>query len=218
MPDAPASQVVMLSKHKFLFCCGLAAAAVFFLGRVFALPTWLLAAEVFATVISLFVFGSFKYQVHKNAITYGMLVVILATFSGLADSRWHKEIRSSGWWPFAREHLLSFEGWDNLIHADTMLFILGLTFFVAVVAQTRLLEGLTFFLLSRFGGRILPTVLVVPNHPYTRHHLASFCRADQRYSSRRDGLHRRHDDMRHMAGIWRAAELNHESQPAAAPQ
>jgi di/tricarboxylate transporter len=161
MPDAPASQVVMLSKHKFLFFCGLAAAAVFFLGRVFALPTWLLAAEVFATVISLFVFGSFKYQVHKNAITYGMLVVILATFSGLADSRWHKEIRSSGWWAFAREHLLSFEGWDNLIHADTMLFILGLTFFVAVVAQTRLLEGLTFFLLSRFGGRILPTVLVV---------------------------------------------------------
>ena len=42
-----------------------------------------------------------------------------------------------------------------------MLFILGLTFFVAVIAQTRLLEGITFYLLHRYGGRILPTVISV---------------------------------------------------------
>ena len=40
-----------------------------------------------------------------------------------------------------------------------MLFILGLTFFVSVIAQTRLLEGVTLFLLRRFDGAILPTVV-----------------------------------------------------------
>jgi hypothetical protein len=159
--DTAASQVVILSSRKFLLCCAIVSAIIFLVGQVFALPTWLLATEVFATVIGLFVFGSFRYQIHKNAITYGMLLVIVATFSGLADSPWHEEIRARGWWAFTHEHFLSFAGLDNLMHADTMLFILGLTFFVAVVAQTRLLEGLTFFLLRRFRGRILPTVLVV---------------------------------------------------------
>jgi hypothetical protein len=50
---------------------------------------------------------------------------------------------------------------DDLIHADTMLFILGLTFFVAVIAQTRLLEGRMFYLLRRFRGAVLPTVMAV---------------------------------------------------------
>ncbi len=62
---------------------------------------------------------------------------------------------------WTREHLLSFHGLDNLIHADTMLFILGLTFFVAVIAQTRMLEGMTFFLLRRNDGAMLPTVIAV---------------------------------------------------------
>src|SRR5947208_11413470 len=42
-----------------------------------------------------------------------------------------------------------------------MLFILGLTLFVSVIAQTRVLEGITFFLLRKNGGRILPTVIAV---------------------------------------------------------
>ncbi len=42
-----------------------------------------------------------------------------------------------------------------------MLFILGLTFFVSVIAQTRLLEGLTFSLLRRNRGNILSTVIAV---------------------------------------------------------
>ena len=42
-----------------------------------------------------------------------------------------------------------------------MLFILGLTFFVSVIAQTRMLEGVTFFLLRRNRrAPILPTVIV----------------------------------------------------------
>ena len=42
-----------------------------------------------------------------------------------------------------------------------MLFILGLTFFVSVIAQTRLLEGITFALLRRNDGAIMPTVISV---------------------------------------------------------
>jgi di/tricarboxylate transporter len=137
------------------------AAVLFFLGRFFVMPLWLLAAEVFATVLGLFLFGSFNYQIHKNALTYGMSVVVVATFSGLATSQWHVEISQRGWWNFARGHLLSFDGLDDLIHADTMLFILGLTLFVAVIAQTRLLERITFFLLHHFRGAILPTVISV---------------------------------------------------------
>ena len=51
-----------------------------------ALPVSLLAAEVFATILGLFVFGSFRYQIHKNALTYGMALVIVATFLGLETS------------------------------------------------------------------------------------------------------------------------------------
>lgn len=122
---------------------------------------WVLAAEVFATTLGLFLFGSFKYQIHKNALTYGMSLVTIATFSGLSASQWHVEIAANGWWEWARRHLLSFHGLDDLVHADTMLFILGLTFFVAVIAQTRLLEGITFFLLRFYRGAILPTVISV---------------------------------------------------------
>jgi Na+/H+ antiporter NhaD/arsenite permease-like protein len=56
---------------------------------------------------------------------------------------------------------MSLHGLDELIHTDTMLFILGLTFFVSVVAQSRVLEGLTLVLLRRNKGAILPTVIAV---------------------------------------------------------
>lgn len=151
----------MLSGTKFLLACVVAAAALLLAGRTTALPIGLLAGEVFATILGLFLFGSFRYQIHKNALTYGMALIIVATFCGLDTSAWHREIAAQGWWVWARQHLLSFHGLDDLIHADTMLFILGLTFFVAVIAQTRLLEGLTFSLLRRFHGAVLPTVVSV---------------------------------------------------------
>jgi Na+/H+ antiporter NhaD/arsenite permease-like protein len=153
--------VVMLSGKKFLFGCAVIASAILLLGRFIAFAPSLLAAEVFATIIGLFLFGSFHYQIHKDALTYGMLLIIVATFSGLESSQWHRDIAWTGWWPWARQNFLSFHGLDDLIHLDTMLFILGLTFFVAVIAQTRLLEGLTFYLLRRFRGAVLPTVLAV---------------------------------------------------------
>lgn len=153
--------VVMLSAARFMIGCAIIAAALLVAGRTFTLPRGLLAAEVFATIVGLFLFGSFKYQIHKNALTYGMALVIVATFCGLEGSQWHREIAESGWWLWLRRNLLSFHGLDDLIHADTMLFILGLTFFVAVIAQTRLLEGITFYLLRCYRGNILPTMISV---------------------------------------------------------
>jgi hypothetical protein len=152
-------EVITLSGRAFVGGCAALAAGILWLSH--SIPVWLLASEVLATILSLFLLGSFKYQIHKNALTYGMLLVIIATFSKLGTSAWRAEILESGWWHWAMLNLLSFHALDDLVHADTMLFILGLTFFVAVIAQTRLLEGITFALLRRNRGAILPTVITV---------------------------------------------------------
>ena len=151
----------MISGRAFVAVCLTIALALVLAGRSTPLPVGLLAAEVALTILGLFALGSFRYQIHKNALTYGMLAIIVATFSRLATSSWHAEIADTGWRAWASAHLLSFAGLDQLMHADTMLFILGLTFFVSVIAQTRLLEGITFFLLQRNRGFILPTVVSV---------------------------------------------------------
>ena len=151
----------MLPGRVFVTGCAIAALAVFVAGRVTPMPVWLLASEVLATILGLFVFGSFKYQIHKNALTYGTLIVIISTFIVLPTSTWHTEIAGRGAFAWVQHHMLTFAGLDDLIHADTMLFILGLTLFVSVIAQTRVLEGLTFFLLRRNDGHILPTVIAV---------------------------------------------------------
>jgi Na+/H+ antiporter NhaD/arsenite permease-like protein len=151
----------MWSGRKFVVGSVVVAVGLLAVGRVVTLPVGLLAAEVLATILGLFLLGSFKYQVHKNALTYGMALVISATFCGLPGSEWHRLIAANGWWAWTREQVLTFHGLDKLVHADTMLFILGLTLFVCVIAQTRLLEAITFFLLRRNKGHILPTVIAV---------------------------------------------------------
>ncbi len=157
--ECRSSGIVTLPGGVFVTVCAILAAAIVFSGRF--LPLWLLAAEVTATILGLFLLGSFKYQIHKNALTYGMALVIVATFCRLAGSEWHDQVREGGWAYWARMNLLSFRALDSSIHADTMLFILGLTLFVSVIAQTRLLEGLTFALLRRHDGAILPTAISV---------------------------------------------------------
>lgn len=152
--------IITLPARGFMACAAMLAIALL-LWPIDGLPVALLAAEVFATILGLFLLGSFTYQLHKNALTYGMLLVIIATFVRLPASAWHEEVAARGLWAWTGSHLLSFEGLDQLLHADTMLFILGLTFFVSVIAQTRLLEGVTFALLRRNGGRLLPTVIAV---------------------------------------------------------
>ncbi len=151
----------MLPGTAFVSACATVAAVILAVGAAYPMPLGLLAAEVLATILGLFIFGSFRFQIHKNVLTGGMLLVILATFARLPASAWHTEIATRGWWSWIQAHLLSFAGLDGLIHADTMLFILGLTLFVAVIAQTRLLEGITFYLLRRHHGAILPTVISV---------------------------------------------------------
>jgi hypothetical protein len=151
----------MLPGRRFVAGCTVAAGVIFVAGRVRPVPVWLLASEVLATIVGLFVFGSFRYQIHKNALTYGMLLVIVSTFAVLPTSTWHAEIAQRGLAAWVQHHLLTFAGLDDLIHADTMLFILGLTLLVSVIAQTRILEGITFALLRKNGGRILPTVIAV---------------------------------------------------------
>jgi hypothetical protein len=160
-PPPPVGTVVRLPGGYFLGGCALVAAIVLAVGRVAPVPVWLLGVEVLASILGLFLFGSFRYQIHKNALTYGMLLVIVGTFCALPTSAWHVEVAQHGWWAWTGTHVLSFHGLDDLIHFDTMLFILGLTLFVAVIAQTRVLEGLTFFLLRRNRGFILPTVISV---------------------------------------------------------
>lgn len=151
----------MLSSSRFVIGCAIVAGLIAILSRWAPIPVWLLASEVFATIVGLFAFGSFKYQIHKNALTYGMSLVIAASFYGLPASEWHTEVATDGLPAWVREHLLTFHGLDDLVHADTLLFILGLTFFVSVIAQTRLLEGITFFLLRGNRGAVLPTVIAV---------------------------------------------------------
>ncbi len=159
VPDAPA--VIMLPAASFMGGCAIAAAAIVIAGQLVDIPSGLLTAEVLATILGLFLFGSFRFQIHKNALTFGMLLVIAATFSQIPTSTWHAEIAQSGWQSWARHHVWSFAGLDDLIHADTMLFILGLTLFVSVISQTRLLEGLSFRLLRRYRGAVLPTVIAI---------------------------------------------------------
>lgn len=155
--------IVQLSAVKFLIGCLAVAVIVLALGLsgTWKPTPWVLAGEVFATIIALFVLGSIKYRLNKNALTYGAALVIVATFAAAGGSEFHQEIHEHGWWHFIRHNLLTFHGLDQLIHADTMLFILGLTFFVAVIAQTRLLEWITFALLRKNKGWLLPTVLAL---------------------------------------------------------
>src|SRR6187455_116351 len=103
--DAPS--IVMVPGRWFVLGCVIVACALLALGRIAALPVPLLAAEVFITILGLFVFGSFKYQIHKNALTYGMAIVIVATFVGLETSEWHREVAGAGWLAWIRGHVLS---------------------------------------------------------------------------------------------------------------
>jgi len=166
MSDTQSNETVDISSAKFVAGCVVAAVLLLGLSFLGPLPLWLLGVEVFATVIGLFVFGSIRYRIDKNALTYGMMIVIGATFWGVwwTGSAMRAQVLVEGWSPFwraAAHHLFTLEGLDGIVHADTMLFILGLTFFVAVVAQTRLLESVSFALLARNKGSVLPTVAAI---------------------------------------------------------
>ncbi len=153
------------AKWYFLFCLTSAILIGAFTWTTPPSPN-LLAAEVFATAIALFVFGSIRFRISKNAITYGALLIILVTFFPLwwPHSQLREEMALEGGtalWEATQHHILSIHGLEKLIHGDTMLFILGLTFFVSVISQTRLLETMSLNILRIFEGRVLSTVLII---------------------------------------------------------
>ena len=227
----------MLSGRWFFVGCAAVAGLALVVGRAVPIPVWFLGVEVLGTVLGLFLLGSFSYQIHKNALTYGMALIVTATFAGCATRRGTSKSPSSGWAAWTqRTRALVCTGLDELVHADTMLFILGLTLFVSVIAQTRLLEGVTFVLLRRNRGAILPTVIAVTA-------VVAFASGILDGVSmigltirtlviilllaaapidgdpvRGDGLHDGHDDLRHLAGLRRAAQSDHEGQPAPVPR
>ncbi len=166
MSDVEAPEVIALSPRKFLVGCVAATAFFYLLGQTHWTSSAWVAAELFLTILGLFLLGSFRYQLDKNALTYGMGLVIIGTFIPL-------------WWPvsplkaslaqegvsalahFIKDHFLTLHGLEDLIHADTMLFILGLTYFVSVIAQTRLLETASGAILRSQKGKVLPTVAIL---------------------------------------------------------
>jgi hypothetical protein len=113
-----------------MLLCATLAAIFFAIGLRQPFSPIVLGVEVLLTILSLFVFGSAKYQIHKNALTYGSVLIALAIF---VPGWWEKtDLRLAyqaqgltAFLPFLRHHLLTFHGLDELIHADTMLFILG---------------------------------------------------------------------------------------------
>lgn len=160
------TDLVQLSPKKFLIGCFIASLFIYLISRVQPLPPVLVAIEVMLTILALFVLGSIRYRLDKNALTYGAVMIIIATFW----QRWWQtsglraEIGTEGAaaiWHFIHHHFLTLHGLERAIHADTMLFILGLTFFVAVIAQTRILESVSFAILRRNKGDVVPTIAIL---------------------------------------------------------
>lgn len=162
----PAKGFVELSAGRFIGGAALVALVVLLVGQRIPLPLWLLGLEALGTVIALFVFGSIRYRLDKNALTCGAALVVAATFWGVwwPESAMRAEVAEKGWKPLLEViafHAFTIEGLDRVVHADTMLFLLGLTLFVAVISQTRLLESISFKMLNRNRGRVVPTALAI---------------------------------------------------------
>lgn len=141
-------QIVHLSSSNFFIYCIIAAFLIVGAGIFYPLPAWIIAVEIIATVFALFIFGSIRYRLDKNALSYGMALVITASFISLAKHE-----------PIIPSYYLTFHGLDELIHLDTILFIFSLTFFVAVIAQTRMLEAISFKILTQKNGNVVATLI-----------------------------------------------------------
>jgi Na+/H+ antiporter NhaD/arsenite permease-like protein len=158
--------IIKLSGVKFLLYCLVLSLIILGMGQFYLFSRGVMAIEVMLTILSLFIFGSIRYRLDKNAITYGMAIVISATFwtiwwpaSFLRQSISVEGVRAL--WNFSRSHFLTLHGLDAIIHADTMLFILGLTLFVSVITQTRLLETISFAILKMNKGKLIPSVAII---------------------------------------------------------
>ena len=128
----------------------------------FSLPIPFLLLELLLTIFALFLFGSIRYRIDKNALTYGALLIIFVTFYPHASIK--TAIASNGFAAFmahALPRLFSLSFLETILHLDTMLFIFGLTFFVSVIAQTRMLEVISMQILHWTRGHLFKTVLII---------------------------------------------------------
>lgn len=158
--------IVQISPTKFIIGCCVLALLIFGTGYFYTLPPILIAIEVFLAIISLFVLGSIRYRLDKNALAYGAGLVVFSTFCNVWwwQSQLKQSIQTEGagaLLKFVGRYLLTMEGLNELIHADTMLFILGLTLFVAIIAQTRLLEAISFSVLGKTKGNVVATIAII---------------------------------------------------------
>lgn len=158
--------VIQISPTKFIIGCCVLSLLALLTGPFYTLPPFLIAVEVFLTIIGLFVLGSIRYRLDKNVLAYGAGLVIFSTFCNVWwwQSQLRQSIHTEGagvLFRFIGRYLFTLEGLDKLIHADTMLFILGLTLFVAVIAQTRLLETISFSVLNRTKGNVVATIAII---------------------------------------------------------
>lgn len=72
--------IVKLSSVKFLACCLALSLIILVIGQFYPFSSGVVAAEVLLMILLTFVFGSIRYRIDKNAITYGMAIVVSATF------------------------------------------------------------------------------------------------------------------------------------------
>lgn len=160
--EQAAPAVVMLSGWRFLAGCAVVAALIATVVPARWIRAELIAIEIALAVVSLFLFGSFRYQIHKNALTYGTALVAVTTYGRMVAPDVTAQLQAGGAAAASRllrQYVLGWTALERLIHIDTMLFILGLTALVAVLSQTRLLETLALSLLRAFRGRITPTLI-----------------------------------------------------------
>ncbi|MGA2915361.1 MAG: SLC13 family permease [Sedimentisphaerales bacterium] len=160
------NKIVELSSVKFLIFCIVLSLIILGIGQFYCFSSSFLAVEVLLMILSLFIFGSIRWRIDKNAITYGLAIVVFATFWKIwwSTSFLRQSINDKGagaLWDFFRHHFLTLDGLDAMFHADTLLFILGLTLFVAVITQTRLLETISFAILRMNKGKLVPTVALI---------------------------------------------------------
>jgi Na+/H+ antiporter NhaD/arsenite permease-like protein len=158
--------IVKLSAVKFLIFCVALSLIILWMGQFYPFSGGVVAVEVFLMILSLFIFGSIRYRLDKNAVTYGMAIVVSATFWRIwwptSSLRQSVSVEGAGaLWDFFKNHFLTFHQLDAMVHADTLLFILGLTLFVSVITQTRLLETISFAILKMNRGRLVPTVAII---------------------------------------------------------
>jgi Na+/H+ antiporter NhaD/arsenite permease-like protein len=156
-PLSPASRYILV-------CVGI----TFLIGvlPVGLMSPLLLGAEFFTVILALFFFSSSTCRIDSNIVSYGALPVLLATFFRFwwPTSELSQQVTERGQSALIEaivDTLFSLERMESLVHADTMLFILGLTFFVNVIVQSRLLEAISLRLLILFKGAVFPTALMI---------------------------------------------------------